>query len=349
MAVDPYIARGIQPVGDIGNALLQVESIKQGRSRNALADREMTLREKSAGQDSEIRENLAKILEGDANPAARAKYLAEMRAEGPQLAGVPDDQLWAGARSKTFALAGYTDPTLAHKQKLEELEIRNKYDLGAAEQENVYDIQNDEREAAAARELAGIQASKAYGLADVGHRNRLAEIEAQGSQARETQAAKPPKSTALSSTDATRAKIKLNSISLARKQLAQAKKNFEAIRNTFSAGPGADKVMYTQAGKVFDKSVDTMRGTISGLTRTPGVGAMSDYETKLDQAKMPNRGEYEAATAEQIAGLELLLNEMEAGYRELLGGAPSAAPPSAGGGGAPAARIRFDAQGNRIP
>lgn len=130
----------------------------------------------------------------------------------------------------------------------------------------------------------------------------------------------------LSQKDANTAKLKLTTIRVARKQLADIKKAFDEGRNVTgpnSFGPGQG-MMPTERGKKFDAAVDRMRSTLTALTRVPGVGAMSDYETKLDQGKFPNRNSYESVTTEQIQGIEDLLSTIESGYAGLLSGeAPS--------------------------
>jgi hypothetical protein len=139
----------------------------------------------------------------------------------------------------------------------------------------------------------------------------------------------------LSQKDANTAKLKLTTIRVARKQLADIKKAFDegrAVTGPNSFGPGQG-MLPTERGKKFDAAVDRMRSTLTALTRVPGVGAMSDYETKLDQGKFPNRNAYESVTTEQIQGIEDLLSTIESGYAGLLSGeSPSqdAAQPSGG-------------------
>jgi hypothetical protein len=136
----------------------------------------------------------------------------------------------------------------------------------------------------------------------------------------------------LSQKDATTAKNKLTMIKVARQQLARIKAAYEkgisgegGITNAFGPGQG---YIATRQGKSFDAAVDQMRSTLTALTRTPGVGAMSDYETKLDQSKFPKRTEYETVTAEKIQGIDDLLGAIEQGYTGLLsGGAGQAEQP----------------------
>jgi hypothetical protein len=138
----------------------------------------------------------------------------------------------------------------------------------------------------------------------------------------------------LSARDATTARNKLTMIRLARQQIAEARQAFQPLKGSFSAGPLGQYVP-TQDGQAFDAKINTMRGTITGLKRVPGVGAMSDYETRLDQSMMPERGRYEATTEQQLNDLDTMLNYMEQGYGGMLedaGAQPSTQAPAAGGG-----------------
>lgn len=141
----------------------------------------------------------------------------------------------------------------------------------------------------------------------------------------------------LSQKDATTARIKLNTVALARQQLATVKAAFEkgiggegGITNAFGPVQG---MAATQQGKSFDAAVDQMRSTLTALTRTPGVGSMSDYETKLDQGKFPSRGDYESVTAQKIQGLEDMLALIENGYNGLISGGTTQPEAPVGSGG----------------
>jgi hypothetical protein len=134
----------------------------------------------------------------------------------------------------------------------------------------------------------------------------------------------------LTQKDATTAKMKLNTVQLARQQLTKIKEAFaEGTKGINAFGPGQG-LLPTQAGHKFDARVNQMRSTLTALTRVPGVGAMSDYETKLDQSKFPTRNAYESVTADVLQNLEDQLSLIETGYKDLLSGnAPdSSAPPS---------------------
>ncbi len=145
-------------------------------------------------------------------------------------------------------------------------------------------------------------------------------------------------SATLSQKDANTAKLKLTTLKVARNQLEKIKQALQT--GTAGAGPNAfgpgQGLLPTQKGKGFDAAVDQMRSTLTALTRVPGVGAMSDYETKLDQSKFPSRNDYESVTAQKIQGIEDLLSTIEAGYTDLLGGG-SAAPQQTDNAAAPSA------------
>jgi hypothetical protein len=130
----------------------------------------------------------------------------------------------------------------------------------------------------------------------------------------------------LSQKDQTTAKLKLNTVKVAKKQLANIRSKFQGIKGTLSAGYGGQGMLPTEGGKSFDAAVDQMRSTLTALTRVPGVGAMSDYETKLDQSKFPTRQNYESVTEQQIADLEDMLALIENGYSDLLSGTQTAGP-----------------------
>lgn len=132
----------------------------------------------------------------------------------------------------------------------------------------------------------------------------------------------------LSQKDATTAKMKLNTVQLARQQLQKIRESFAGIKGSLSAGGFGQGHMPTESGQSFDAAVDQMRSTLTALTRVPGVGAMSDYESKLDQAKFPSRTDYEATTEQKIAGIEDMLALIENGYTGLLSGGAQQSDPA---------------------
>lgn len=141
----------------------------------------------------------------------------------------------------------------------------------------------------------------------------------------------------ISPKDQATAKNKITMLTLAKQQLDQVQKKFDAIKGTFSAGPAGQGKAPTPSGKAFDAAVDAIRGTMSGLTRVPGVGAMSDFETKLSQAPIPNRNNYEDVTQQQIDQWYQLINTLAEGYQGMLPGVEDAPPDGADGGTPPPA------------
>lgn len=138
------------------------------------------------------------------------------------------------------------------------------------------------------------------------------------------------KTAPLSPKDTTTAKQKLTQIAIAKQQLANAKAKFLEIKDSLSAGAGGG-LLPTPKGKAFDAAIDGMRGSITALTRVPGVGAMSDYETRLDQAKFPTRNDYEDVIAQKLDQLDALIGGLDTGYRDLLGGASDTVAPADAG------------------
>jgi hypothetical protein len=128
---------------------------------------------------------------------------------------------------------------------------------------------------------------------------------------------------ALTPKDTNTARTKRTQVKVARQQLNVAKAKFAKIKDSLSAGPGGSLVP-SPAGKAFDAAIDTMRGSITALTKVPGLGSMSDFETRLDQAKFPSRGQYEDVSLQQLQAIEDLLNTVDEGYAEMLGsGSPA--------------------------
>jgi len=91
----------------------------------------------------------------------------------------------------------------------------------------------------------------------------------------------------------------------------------------------------------FDKAVAQLAPLIRQLTRVPGEGAMSDYESRLAELTLPSRRSTKEGRAEVIASMKELLRNTRMGYRELLGEAAQSAParaparPAASGGRKP--------------
>ena len=127
------------------------------------------------------------------------------------------------------------------------------------------------------------------------------------------QAVKP-----LSPKETQTAKQKVLSADILLKQIGEVEDKFNAISGTMSTGK-LQGWTPTQKGEAFDLAVDNMRSTVTGLQKVPGLGSMSDYETRLDQSKMPKRGNYEENTTDQIRYIKDYANAIKQAYSEMLG------------------------------
>lgn len=82
--------------------------------------------------------------------------------------------------------------------------------------------------------------------------------------------------------------------------------------------------------KVFDKTIDGFRSTMRKITKTPGEGSISDYETKLQQLELPDRWSFDEANLESFRNIEDRISSTMRMYEEVLGLPPQLpkAPPS---------------------
>jgi hypothetical protein len=84
------------------------------------------------------------------------------------------------------------------------------------------------------------------------------------------------------------------------------------IENTYSAGLGGG-YLPTEGGRAFDATVDGLRPFLRQLSRTPGEGAMSDYETKQAEALLPSRNDHESVTKQKILQLRDIAKQIRSG------------------------------------
>lgn len=90
---------------------------------------------------------------------------------------------------------------------------------------------------------------------------------------------------------------------------------------------------------VYDKAQSSLTAMIRTLTRTPGEGAMSDYESRLAAAIPPSRSDTREARAEATAGIKDLIRNLKGGYSELLGTTQSGQNKAPSGG---SKRLRYN-------
>lgn len=86
----------------------------------------------------------------------------------------------------------------------------------------------------------------------------------------------------------------------------------DGIQNSYSAGLGAG-YLPTEGGRGFDAAVDGLRPFLRQLSRTPGEGAMSDYETRQAEALLPSRNDHESVTKQKIQQLRDIAKQIRAG------------------------------------
>jgi hypothetical protein len=123
----------------------------------------------------------------------------------------------------------------------------------------------------------------------------------------------------LSPKDKAAASTKLTLIQQAKKQLQLVKQRIKEAKGYSSGGYwGAQSLIPSEKGKLLDGAVDSMRNIITSLTRTPGIGANSDFETRLQQAQLPSRGDREAVQDQKAQSIQDLLDALDGGYSEII-------------------------------
>jgi len=135
----------------------------------------------------------------------------------------------------------------------------------------------------------------------------------------------PPK---LSAAGRQQALGKLQTVAILKKQLADIREKWKPLKDSLAAGK-YQGWWPSENGSNFDKAVAAARGTIRQLTRVPGEGSMSDWEGKLDQAKLPDRNDYESSTEQSMDQLEDLLATYEQTTMNMLGTTQSPATAAA--------------------
>lgn len=103
---------------------------------------------------------------------------------------------------------------------------------------------------------------------------------------------------------------KLGTLDAIENQLSNAEAAFEPLKGSWSAGGGGQGRIPTEEGKRFDAAVAQLSPLMRQLTRVPGEGAVSDYETQLLERAALNRGDYEKTTAEKFKNAKQLIDEM---------------------------------------
>lgn len=119
------------------------------------------------------------------------------------------------------------------------------------------------------------------------------------------------------------ARAKLGNLTAIENQIRRVEQALDAAETKGFTGPFWGRLPGTGAfdpeSAVLDKSIAQLAPLIRQLTRVPGEGAMTDYESRLAQMSLPSRADNPAAVREAISGLRDLIGQTSAGYREMLG------------------------------
>lgn len=124
---------------------------------------------------------------------------------------------------------------------------------------------------------------------------------------------------------------KLQTITQLRMQIDNLKKARGGLGG-LDYGVVAGRQSVTDSARSYDGALSALQTTVRQLTRTPGEGAMSDYESRIAQSQLPGRTDPAAVIDQKIAQLEDLANVIETGYSGMLQKAPGKrreAPPTA--------------------
>lgn len=124
------------------------------------------------------------------------------------------------------------------------------------------------------------------------------------------------------------AKAKLNGLRAIKGQIARVVAATEKLEKGGFAGPLWGNIPGTGSldneSAAYDKAIAGLSSLVRQLTRTPGEGAMSDYESRLGQAILPKRTDNKAARDEAMATIQELVANVSAGYEDLLSSSTAA-------------------------
>lgn len=113
------------------------------------------------------------------------------------------------------------------------------------------------------------------------------------------------------------ASAKKQTVEILRKQLD----NLKAARANLGSmdyGVLAGRQSVTDSARAYDGALAALQSTVRQLTRTPGEGAMSDFESRIAMAQLPGRVDPSGVIDQKITQLEDLANIVEQGYSDML-------------------------------
>lgn len=130
------------------------------------------------------------------------------------------------------------------------------------------------------------------------------------------------------------ASAKKQTVDILRTQLENLKKARAGLGG-MDYGVVAGRQSVTDSARAYDGALAALQSTVRQLTRTPGEGAMSDFESRLAMAQLPGRVDPASVIDQKITQLEDLANIVERGYTDMLSRGRRApaqqGQPSAGG------------------
>lgn len=121
----------------------------------------------------------------------------------------------------------------------------------------------------------------------------------------------------LSSKQIENARAKKQTVEILKKQV----ENLKAARANLGEmdyGIVAGRQSITDTARAYDAALAAAQTTVRQLTRTPGEGSTSDYESRLSQAQLPNRVDPIEVIDQKIGQLEDMTNIIEEGYTDIL-------------------------------
>lgn len=144
-----------------------------------------------------------------------------------------------------------------------------------------------------------------------------------------SQAANRTAKQAPSAASITLARGKLSSLNAITKQLDRAE---AALGKAKYTGPIAGRLPggISGADDAADAAIAGLSPLVRQLTRVPGEGAMSDYESRLAQGELPNRSQTREGRKEAIDQLRALVDQTRAGYSDVLGAVGQTPPDTSG-------------------
>jgi hypothetical protein len=333
---------------NIGNALSNISQIRQQRTQNALAERQASIAEQAAqrqqqqfdAQQAEARK--AELMQQTRNATGALLRVPRERREQlfAQLAPSLDPDL---VRHITSNPGAFDDEnlTLAYNQSGELTADQQASDAAKVARARIvprYSIRETDGS------YVGINEYDPTDVVTTGQRPRsrvgdqprqpaaprvAAAQPARGAPAPTGSAQPaPPAPPRLPAAAITAITNNRRSLSLLKAQLANVRSAWARIKDTTEAGPGQG-LLPTPDGQRFDRAVTQLAPFFRQISRTPGEGATSDYESRLQQAALPSRTDYEATTEDSIANIENIISALEQEYDAALGARPqSPAPPS---------------------